>query len=76
MGKGDKMKADEVEYMSGVGEVYCKKCGYVFALYSYSLIQPHGYDSEGKPFYKYCCFCNKSRFDKDFRRLIGISPNG
>lgn len=38
--------------------VYCKRCGRVFALYSYSLIQPvYGVDENGKPYYENCLFC-------------------
>ncbi len=34
--------------------VYCKNCGNIFALYSYSATQPHGDDENGKPFYTRC----------------------
>ena len=34
--------------------VYCKTCGGVYALYSYSAHQPDGIDDHGKPYYTRC----------------------
>jgi hypothetical protein len=36
---------------------YCKNCGEVFALYSYSAIKPDGVDDKGKPYYNDCFKC-------------------
>jgi hypothetical protein len=30
--------------------VYCKHCGEIYALYSYSLFQPDGVDEQSKPY--------------------------
>ena len=34
--------------------VYCKACGEIFALYSYSVMQPDGVDEDGRAFYNTC----------------------
>ncbi len=39
--------------------IYCWNCGETFALYSYSAMQPHGFDPNGKPFYYSCFKCEK-----------------
>ncbi len=36
---------------------YCKKCGEVFALYSYSGLRVDGDDENNKPFYNGCLMC-------------------
>jgi hypothetical protein len=36
---------------------YCQGCGATMALYSYSMIQPEGYDENDKAFYKTCPEC-------------------
>lgn len=59
--------------MAGVGEIRCRGCGKIFALYSYSLIQPHGYDTEGKPYYDFCHNCDEPRSKKEFDKLIGVT---
>jgi len=46
--------------------VYCKQCGKVFALYSYSICQPHGLDENHKPYYNSCFLCYET---KDQARL-------
>lgn len=38
--------------------IYCRACGQVFALYSYSGHPPDGDDENGKPFYTVCLLCN------------------
>ena len=38
--------------------VYCKCCGETFALYSWSVHQPDGYDKNGKPYYNFCFICH------------------
>jgi len=37
---------------------YCKQCGEVFALYSYSAIWPNGLDENDKPYYDSCFKCD------------------
>lgn len=37
--------------------VYCKQCGQLFALYSYSVYQPNGLDENHKPYYNSCFAC-------------------
>lgn len=39
--------------------VYCKNCGEIFALYSFSGNQPHGIDENKKPYYNSCPMCSK-----------------
>ena len=39
--------------------IYCQKCGTTFALYSWSMMGPHGLDENKKPFYKNCFECPK-----------------
>jgi len=47
--------------------VYCKHCGNVYALYSYSLCQPHGLDENHKPYYNYCFLCNETEEEREKR---------
>ncbi len=37
--------------------VYCAGCGETFALYSYSVIPPCGFDENQKPYYTGCFRC-------------------
>jgi len=37
--------------------VYCQGCGETFALYRYSVLQPDGFDENGKAYYRACFNC-------------------
>jgi len=39
--------------------VYCKSCGEVYALYSYSFYKPDGIDEDSKPYYNCCAVCKQ-----------------
>lgn len=39
---------------------YCKNCGHTFALYSYSMHRPNGFDENKKPFYNSCFECKEN----------------
>lgn len=39
--------------------VYCKKCGTSYALYSFSMFQPNGFDENDKAYYDWCFACQK-----------------
>lgn len=40
--------------------VYCKNCGETFAIYPWSVVQPHGTDINKKPFYNKCFKCEEN----------------
>jgi hypothetical protein len=50
---------EEGEHFMHLPGVYCKNCGEIFALYSYSAHKPDGIDHNRKPFYNKCYFCPK-----------------